>query len=345
MTTIAPPLQRDRIAELLGRMQGRRIAIVGDVMLDRYLVGDTDRLSPEAPVPVVSVRQSRLALGGAANVAANVAALDATALLAGVVGGDRHGDAIRAELARHRMTAEHLVSVADRPTTTKTRVIARGQQVVRVDEEVDLPLAEPDRDRLVAAIRALVPTADAVVLEDYNKGVLEPAVIRAVIDAAAAAGIPIVVDPKFRHFFEYRGATVFKPNRREMEAALGAAVDLEQDPTALATARERLGVRHLLLTMGAEGMVLVSDGGQAVQIPARAREVFDVSGAGDTVTAWVSTALAAGATVFEAAYLGNYAAGVEVAKSGVATVAPAEVLAAYDQEHDTVGRLRREGMI
>src|SRR5262249_47227035 len=202
-----------------------------------------------------------------------------------------------------------------------------------------------ERDRLVAEIRSVVPKAAALVLEDYNKGVLEPTVIRAAIDAAAAAGIPIVVDPKFRHFFEYQGVTVFKPNRREMEAALGAAVDLEHDPTALGSARERLGVGHLLLTMGAHGMVLVSERGATVQIPSRAREVFDVSGAGDTVTAWVATALAAGATVLEASYLGNYAAGVEVAKAGVATVVPAEVLAAYDEEHDAVGRLRRNAMI
>ncbi len=345
MTTVAPPLQRDRIAELLGRMKGRRVAIVGDVMLDRYLVGDTDRLSPEAPVPVVSIRQSRLALGGAGNVAANVAALDAIGLLAGVVGDDIHAGAIRSELATRRLEDGHLVVVAGRPTTTKTRVIARGQQVVRIDEEIEAPLDGADRERLLARIRQLVPTADALVLEDYNKGVLEPDVIRAAIDAAHSKGIPIVVDPKFRHFFEYRGATVFKPNRREMEAALGAAVDLERDPDALTKARERLQVDHLLLTMGAQGMVLVSGGGRGVQIPSRAREVYDVSGAGDTVTAWVSTALAAGASVLEAAYLGNYAAGVEVAKAGVATVAPAEVLAAYDQEHDTIGRLRRGGAL
>jgi len=327
MTTIAPPIERNRVALLLDRMKGRRIAIVGDLMLDRYLVGDTDRLSPEAPVPVVSIRQSRLALGGAGNVAANVAAIGATGLLAGLVGDDPHGAAIRAELTARGLATDHLVSAAGRPTTTKTRVIARGQQVVRIDEEVDSAVDGAERDRLVAEIRRVVTGAEALVLEDYNKGVLEPVVIRAAIEAARAAGIPIVVDPKFRHFFEYRGATVFKPNRREMEAAVGAAADLERDPGALGAARERLGVQHLLVTMGAQGMLLVSEGGSAVEIPSRAREVFDVSGAGDTVTAWVATALAAGASALEAAYLGNCAAGVEVAKAGVATVEPGEVLA------------------
>jgi D-beta-D-heptose 7-phosphate kinase/D-beta-D-heptose 1-phosphate adenosyltransferase len=346
MTTIAPPIGRDRIAELLRGMAGRRVAIVGDVMLDRYLVGDTDRLSPEAPVPVVTVRNSRLALGGAANVAANVAALGATALLAGVIGDDAHGTTIRAELALSRLSDRYLVPVADRPTTTKTRVIARGQQVVRIDEESDGALGPSEQARLTEQVRALVPEADALVLEDYNKGVLEPEVIRAAIEIARARGIPVVVDPKFRHFFDYAGATVFKPNRRELDAALGAAVDLEREPNALERARERLGVDHLLLTLGPDGMVLVSAGATSpVRIPSRAREVYDVSGAGDTVTAWVSAAAAAGATVLEAAYLANYAAGVEVAKAGVATVTPDEVLAAYDQEHDRIGRLRRGGAI
>ena len=197
MTPIAPLIGRDRMAELLRGMTGRRVAIVGDVMLDRYLIGDTDRLSPEAPVPVVTVRHSRLALGGAANVAANVAALGARALLAGVIGDDAYGTTIRTELAVSRLSDRYLVPVADRPTTTKTRVIARGQQVVRIDEESDEALSPADQDRLVEQVRALVPEADALVLEDYNKGVLEPPVIRAAIEIARARSIPVVVDPKF----------------------------------------------------------------------------------------------------------------------------------------------------
>jgi D-beta-D-heptose 7-phosphate kinase/D-beta-D-heptose 1-phosphate adenosyltransferase len=345
MTIVAPPLKRDRIAELLQRVMGRRVLVIGDVMLDRYLIGDTDRLSPEAPVPVVAVRHSRLALGGAANVAANVAALGAAGDLAGVIGDDDHGAAVRTELVVRGLSPDHVVTVADRPTTTKTRVIARGQQVVRIDEESDQVLAPEDAHRLEQRVLGLITSADAVVLEDYNKGILQPELIRTVIDAARRRGVPVVVDPKYRHFFAYGGATVFKPNRRELEAALGATVDLAREPDALIRARERLGVDNLLLTLGAEGMLLIGAEAEPMSISSRAREVYDVSGAGDTVTAWVAAALAAGATVLEAAYLANYAAGVEVAKAGVATVSADEVLAAYDQEHDRMGWLRRGGAI
>ena len=346
MTTdgLVPP-NRDRVTSLLDRMTGRRVVVIGDVMLDRYLIGDTDRLSPEAPVPVVSVRTSRSALGGAANVAANVAALGAHPLLAGVVGDDEHAAIIRAELLAQHLDDRYLVVVADRPTTTKTRVIARGQQVVRIDEELDTPLDSNDAARLWAAIDAMMASADALVLEDYNKGALGPALIRDAVASARRRGMPVVVDPKYRHFFEYRGVSVFKPNRRELEAALGADVDLSRDPHALVAARERLGVDNLLVTLGSEGMALVTHEGKRLTVPSRAREVFDVSGAGDTVTAWVATALAAGASVQEAAYLANYAAGLEVAKAGVATVTPAEVLALYDEEHDAIGRWRRGGAI
>lgn len=345
MTAALPVLPRDRVTSLLDAMAGRRVVVIGDVMLDRYLIGDTDRLSPEAPVPVVTVRSSRSALGGAANVAANIVALGSQALLTGAVGADAHANQIRAELATSNLADGYLVEVTDRPTTTKTRVVARGQQVVRIDEESDRPLDDSDTEKLWTAVEALLASADALVLEDYNKGTLTPSLIRRAIEAARRRSIPIVVDPKYHHFFEYRGATVFKPNRRELEAALGAEVNVAVEPGALAAARDRLAVEHLLVTLGAEGMILSTPAGPPRKIPSRAREVFDVSGAGDTVTAWVAVALAAGATVEEAAYLANYAAGLEVAKAGVATVAPAEVLRAYDTEHDAIGHLRRGGLI
>lgn len=343
--TKLPVVARDRVLALLESMASRRVVVLGDVMLDRYLIGDTDRLSPEAPVAVVTIRSTRSALGGAANVAANVAAIGATALLTGVVGDDEQARAIRAELATIQLDDRYLLALADRPTTTKTRVVARGQQVVRIDQESDQPLDTNDLAGLWANLEATLASADALILEDYNKGTLVPALIRDAIAAARRRGMPVVVDPKYRHFFEYRGATVFKPNRRELEAALGAGVDLERDPTALSIARDRLGVDNLLVTMGAGGMALVTRDGTRAEVPSRAREVFDVSGAGDTVTAWVATGLAGGATVAEAAYLANFAAGLEVAKAGVATVSPAELLGAYDEVHDAIGRWRRGGAI
>jgi rfaE bifunctional protein kinase chain/domain len=338
------PLTRDRVLQLIQKMKESRVVVVGDIMLDRYLVGETERLSPEAPVPVVTVRERHAALGGAANVAANVAALGARCLLVGTVGDDNDGAAIRQELAVARLGDRFVLTIAGRPTTSKTRIIARSQQIVRIDDEVDTLLDGQDLERLVRVARDALADADALLLEDYNKGALPPALIAAVMEVARHRGIPIVVDPKFRQFFEYAGATVFKPNRRELESALGAAVDL-QNGNALPEVLARLKVDNLLVTLGAEGMVLVMKDGSSTHFPSIARDIYDVSGAGDTVTAWMGTALAAGASVRESAQLANYAAGVEVGKAGVATVSPEEVLAVYEERFDQIGRLRRGGLI
>ncbi|HEU4641078.1 MAG TPA: D-glycero-beta-D-manno-heptose-7-phosphate kinase [Gemmatimonadaceae bacterium] len=321
-------LTRSRLEELLRAAAGTRVAIVGDAMLDVYLRGDVERISPEAPVPVVRVHERRFALGGAANVAQNVAALGARCTMVAVVGRDASGATLREMLRTIGADHEALVEVT-RPTTTKTRVLARIQQVVRFDEEDDADLAGSDVERVLAAVRRAVDAADALVLEDYNKGVLVPAVIEHAIAAARERGIPVVVDPKYRNFFAYGGATVFKPNRRELEAALGAAVDLDH-PEALPATLARLDVAHLLLTLGERGMVLVGAGGDIHRVPTTAREVYDVVGAGDTVTAYLAAMLAAGATPREAAVVSNFAAGVEVGKLGAATVSADEVLAAYD---------------
>jgi rfaE bifunctional protein kinase chain/domain len=337
-------LSRDHLEQLFAKMAARHVVVVGDAMLDIYLAGDADRISPEAPVPVVTVHTRRYALGGAANVAANVAAVGAECRLVAVVGDDARGDSLRAELAQNRLADRHIVVAAARPTTSKTRVTARGQQVVRIDEEVEDEIPAKTENQLLGQLDAVMADADAILLEDYNKGTLTPAVIERAMTLARKRGIPIVVDPKFKHFFAYRGATLFKPNRRELEQAMGATLDLAH-PDALPTTLEKLGVDNLLLTLGAEGMVLVTKDRQISRIPTMAREVFDVSGAGDTVTAWVGTALAAGASVRDAAQVANYAAGVEVGKSGVATVSPREVLAMHEAHHDQLGKLRRGGLL
>jgi rfaE bifunctional protein kinase chain/domain len=324
-TSLLPPA---RLEALLALPAARavRIAIVGDAMLDVYLRGDVDRISPEAPVPVVRVHARVHALGGAANVAQNVAALGARAELVAAVGDDAAGAQLRAMLTALGGDARGLVPTA-RPTTTKTRVVARGQQVVRVDEEMDGDLVGAEVAALEAAVARAIDEADALVLEDYNKGVLVESVIRGAIARARAKGIPVVVDPKYRNFFAFGGATVFKPNRRELEAALGAAVDLDH-PEALPAVIDRLAVERLLLTLGERGMVLIEPSGTMHRIPTTAREVFDVVGAGDTVTAYLAAMLAAGATPLEAAVIANHAAGIQVGKAGAATVTPAEILAA-----------------
>lgn len=325
-------IARSRLVELLDAPKHRqlRIAIVGDAMLDVYLRGDVDRISPEAPVPVVRVKERKHALGGAANVAQNAAALGARTELVAALGEDAAGAQLSAMLEALGADPRGLIRTA-RPTTTKTRVVARGQQVVRVDEEVDADLEGEEVAALQNAVARAVADADALVLEDYNKGVLVESVIRSAVAAARARGIPVIVDPKYRNFFAYTGATIFKPNRRELEAALGAAVDLEH-PEALPAVLSRLGAEHLLLTLSERGMALIEGDGSIARIPTTAREVFDVVGAGDTVTAYLAGMLAAGATPFEAAVIANFAAGVEVGKAGAATVSAEEVLAAYDEE-------------
>jgi D-glycero-beta-D-manno-heptose-7-phosphate kinase len=326
-------MTRDRLAALLDAAAGRSVVVVGDAMLDIYLTGDVERISPEAPVPVVRVRERKYALGGAANVAQNVSAIGARCELVAAIGRDSHGDVLRAMLDHIGADPGRLAEVG-RQTTTKTRIVARAQQVVRVDDEDDTDLSSEELDGLLASVREAVGSADALILEDYNKGVLVPRVIRESMELARARGIPVVVDPKYRNFFLYRGATVFKPNRRELEAALGAAVDLEH-PEALPEVFGRLGVDYLLLTLGEKGMVLLAAEGVVGRVETVAREVYDVVGAGDTVTAYLAAILAAGGNASEAAVVANIAAGVEVGKLGAAVVEPSEVLEAFDSLHET----------
>lgn len=335
---------RERVIELLEAMSRQSVLVVGDAMLDIYMIGDVERISPEAPVPVVTVRDRKYMLGGAANVAANVAAIGAQVVLVAAVGDDRRGEQLRTELAAAGIRDEGIVVVPARPTTSKTRVVARNQQLVRIDEEDASLLVDDVLEEVRRRLLHVIKHADVVLLEDYNKGVLAPPIIRAALEAAQKRDIPSVVDPKYRHFFEYKGATVFKPNRRELEAALGAGVDIEH-ADALPQVIQDLEVQNLLLTLGAQGMALLDRNGTISRLPTHAREVFDVSGAGDTVTAWVGTALAAGATIREAADLANYAAGIEVGKAGVAVVTRDEVLDLYETRVDEVGRFRRGGVL
>ena len=337
-------ITRDRVNTLLEAMPHRRIVVVGDAMLDIYLIGDVERISPEAPVPVVRVAERRYALGGAANVAANVAAIGAEVTLVATIGDDRRGEQLRTELVAAGIRDDGIVVTPARPTTSKTRVVARGQQMLRFDEEEDALLEGEALEALKKRMAKAMRDVDAVLLEDYNKGALAPPVIESALEVARRRGIPSVVDPKFKHFFNYKGATVFKPNRRELEAALGAALDVEHADT-LPAVMERLEVDNLLLTLGAQGMALLTRNGGIERFPTHAREVYDVSGAGDTVTAWVGTALAAGATMHEAAELANYAAGMEVAKAGVAVVSRDEVRDLFVRQFDEVGMFRRGGVL
>lgn len=318
-------LDATRANHLLQGIRGARVLVVGDLMLDVYLRGGASRISPEAPVPVVRVRDEWRALGGAANVAANLVALGAAVRLVGGVGEDAAGREFLEETERLGIDASGVMALEGRPTTTKTRVLVGHQQVARYDREVDRELSGPDASTLVERIEAAAESVDAIVLEDYDKGVLVPAVIEAALDMARRHGMPVVVDPKARHFFQYRGCTVFKPNEPELTAALRAEIR-PHDAEWMEETRRHLECDALLLTLGSNGMALATPDHDLFHVPAVARAVYDVSGAGDTVTALVAATLAVGGSVHEGALLAAHAAGVEVGKAGVVTVAPDEIL-------------------
>lgn len=326
-------LTTERLEELLVRAREIRVLVIGDLMLDVYLRGGATRISPEAPVPVVRVTEEDLALGGAANVATNVVALGAACSVVGCVGADAAGRQLQDELVSHGIDATGIPIFGARATTVKTRVMVRHQQVARYDREADDELEADEAHALVEAIQARIAQVDAVVLEDYNKGVLSPVIIRATIDAARTAGKPVVVDPKFRHFFLYHGATVFKPNLLELTAAMRGVAQPESADWMRET-RDELGCENLLVTLGEDGMALCTKDDEFIRVPTVARSVYDVSGAGDTVTAVIAVALAAGADMIEAAVLANHAAGIEVGKAGVATVSADELRDVVREHHE-----------
>jgi rfaE bifunctional protein kinase chain/domain len=318
------PVDPGRALALLERAGDVRILVVGDLMLDRHISGVVDRISPEAPVPVVRVQEERAAPGGAGNVAANVRALGASCRLVGHVGDDPEGKALLGALRERGVGIEGVVCGGGRPTTVKTRVLARHQQIVRYDREVDEDLDDALAAGVSERVRDAAADVDVVVVQDYDKGVLSPTVIEAVMGVAVDRGLPCVVDPKRRNFFSYAGATVLKPNARELADALGTFIRPEEGAW-MEGVRARLGCEHLLVTLGDQGMVLQSASGEHVRLPTLARSVYDVSGAGDTVTAALAVAVATGADVAEAAALANHAAAVEVEKAGVQAVSPAEI--------------------
>jgi D-beta-D-heptose 7-phosphate kinase/D-beta-D-heptose 1-phosphate adenosyltransferase len=310
-------------------MKKRRVLVVGDVMLDEFLWGRVARISPEAPVPVVEITAQTFHLGGAANVASNVRSLGGQAAVAGVVGNDDAGRRLREALAASGVEDGLTVDGAGRPTTHKTRIIAHHQQVVRADREEAGAIDAALEDALGGALRLLARGAGAIILSDYQKGVVTRRLMKSVLAAARREGIPLLVDPKVRHFALYRGAAVVTPNQVEAEQATGVRI---RDTAGLHEAGGRilrtLRCRAALITRGENGMALFEEGKKPVEIPTAARQVFDVTGAGDTVIATLALALASGAALPEAAMLANYAAGVVVGKIGTATVAPEEVLAA-----------------
>ncbi len=317
---------------MLAETQPGPIAVIGDLMVDRYIVGSVSRISPEAPVPVLVHGEDRIVPGGAANVAANAAALGAPVILVGLVGDDGAAGELRSALALYPGIAlDQVVSDRTRPTITKTRVMSGRQQIVRIDaEQTSAPSADVEAALIVAAQDAIA-RAMVVVLSDYSKGVLSDAVIAAVMATAKAKGVPVIVDPKRRTFEAYAGATLVTPNRRELAEATGLPDHTDDDEAKAAAAAGRQFGGDVLVTRAEKGMTLWRQNGQVLHVPAEAREVFDVSGAGDTALAALAVSLAGGQSLEASVGIANAAAALAVAKLGTAVVTRAELRAALER--------------
>ena len=313
---------------IVEQFRGCRVLVIGDVMLDEYLRGDVSRISPEAPVPVVEVRTHDWRLGGAANAAANIQALGGATTLVGVVGKDDTAGILAERLAHHGI-ASAVVADGERPTSKKTRIVAQQQQIVRVDHEKRHPVAAAIAGELRRAIDRAIRDVQACVLSDYAKGVVTAEVAQHAIAAARAAGVPIVVDPKQRSFAAYRGATVITPNLHELEAAAHGVVPFDV-ARAVESVLPELAGAALLVTRSADGMTLFRGERPAFHVSALAKEVFDVTGAGDTVVATIALALAARVPIEQAVELASIAAAISVSKRGTSTVSPGELAAAID---------------
>jgi rfaE bifunctional protein kinase chain/domain len=321
-------ISKQRVAELGRLMRERTVVVLGDVMLDEFIWGDVSRISPEAPVPVVDIRRQSTHLGGAANVLANLIALGAKACVIGVVGDDDAGTKIRSALREQTalQSDEQLITDGSRPTTIKTRIIAHNQMVVRTDREHRAPVNGQIEDEIIAVTRDAIANAHALVVSDYDKGVITPRILSEVLPAAYER-IPVLIDPKIRNFDSYRPATLVTPNHHE---AL-RLTNLEEDSdgnlqSAAQVIQQRLSCDAVLITRGDRGMMLLEQDKHPVYVETAAREVYDVTGAGDTVIATLAAALAVDASMTDAALLANQAAGIVVGKLGTATTTIEEIL-------------------
>jgi len=328
-------MDRKTIESLFTHIVDIRCLVIGDLMLDEYLWGKAERISPEAPVQVVDVVREELRLGGAGNVVNNLATLGARVTVCSVVGEDENGQVLLKAFNLQDVAIDAIFRDPNRRTSRKTRVVAANQQIVRIDRESRDPLSADVEQQICSWIAGNSARFNVILLSDYNKGVLTPLVIETAIAAARAGGIPVVVDPKGSDYARYHGATILTPNRKEAEAASGIAIrDLDSLGNAARTIMETAGLEHLLITRSEEGMSLFSRLADPIHISTVAREVFDVSGAGDTVLASLAVGLAAGLGMSEAARLANIAAGIAVVKLGTSTVSPAEIINAIALSHN-----------
>jgi rfaE bifunctional protein kinase chain/domain len=319
----------DVLIRAIENFRNKRILVFGDLMLDRFIFGTVSRISPEAPVPVVEIKTENTSLGGAANVAANIRGLEGIPVPLGILGSDIEGDRLREEFRSIGSPIGGLILDKSRPTSIKTRIIAHHQQVCRTDREDRSQLSASIQARIVHKFRSLLPSVDAVIVSDYAKGLILPPLLKRTLPLARAERKVVCVDPKMANFAAYKPATVITPNILEAERASGVAIASTRD--LVRAARKILGesgIAHLLITRGEEGMALFEDNSSVTYIPTVAQEVFDVTGAGDTVISTLTLGLVAGLSTLHAAVLANIAAGIVVGKLGTASVAPEELIAA-----------------
>ena len=318
----------EALQERIERFAGRRLLVLGDVMLDHYLWGRCERISPEAPVPVVDVQRESSSLGGAGNVAANLAALGAEPVLVGVMGDDPHAQKMLDAFAERGVDTRALVRDPGRPTTFKTRILAQGQQVVRADWESRAEVEGPALHDVLEALAREIPRCEALVISDYGKGVVTRPVLEHAMSLARERGVPVAVDPKESHIDAYHGVSILTPNQLEAGYVMGRRIVDEASLMEVGWGlRERLDAECALITRGADGMSLFEKGGRYTHLPTVAREVIDVTGAGDTVVSVVALALAAGADYPEACYLANHAAGVVIREVGTASCSATQLRA------------------
>jgi D-beta-D-heptose 7-phosphate kinase/D-beta-D-heptose 1-phosphate adenosyltransferase len=315
-----------RSADILKAFRKQRILVIGDLMLDRYIWGDVSRISPEAPVPVVKVKGESHGLGGASNVAENIIALGAKAIPLGIVGNDEDGKLLLDQLKERGMDTAHIIKHPTRNTTSKTRVMARNQQMVRVDREETAPISSTLESAVAGYLHSLLDEIDVIIVSDYGKGVVTPNLMRRVTSAAKAKGKMVFVDPKLPNFREYAGCTAITPNHYEAASFVGTVPD--QGKRLMGIGKEilkRLGCEVVLITRGKDGMSLFLESGKVHNIPTMASDVFDVTGAGDTVISVFALAVSAGANWLEAARIANHAAGIVIRKVGAATLTQEEL--------------------
>jgi rfaE bifunctional protein kinase chain/domain len=310
-----------RLKELKKNFSNKRIAVIGDMMLDCYVWGNVKRISPEAPVPVVEIENESFRFGGAANVALNILKLGGNPLPVGVIGKDNYGEIFRSLLSETSIPAKGLIVDKERYTTAKTRIIAHSQHVVRIDKENKEYISRKIQNSLFEVLKESIKDLNGIIFQDYNKGVLSPSLIEKVISLANKNKVLVTVDPKFSNFFLYRNVSVFKPNRKEAEDVLGMKIKTDEEITfAGRRILEKLNSKNVLLTLGEGGIAVFEKGKKEKRMPTKARNVADVSGAGDTVISTLTMALAAGADIYEASALANYAAGVVCEEVGIVPI-------------------------